>query len=148
MSEGRGTTRPFELIGAPYIDAAVYSRELESIGLQGVKFRASNFLPTFQKHTGETCGGVQIHVTDRGAFDPYITGVATVKACYELYKEHFKWKNPPYEYVFDKNPFDVIAGTDQLRAAIERGDSLETIRHSCEAGLTEFGKQRKSYLLY
>jgi uncharacterized protein YbbC (DUF1343 family) len=148
MSEGRGTTRPFELVGAPYIDASAYSRELERVGLSGVKFRASNFLPTFQKHSGVTCGGVQIHVTDRVAFEPFISGVAIVKVCYEMYREHFKWKNPPYEYVFDKNPFDVIAGTDQLRLAIERGDSLETIQRSSEAGLVEFEKQREAFLLY
>jgi uncharacterized protein YbbC (DUF1343 family) len=148
MSEGRGTTRPFELIGAPYVDAAEYTRTLESIGLPGVKFRASNFLPTFQKHAGETCGGVQIHVTDRESFEPFITGVATVKACFEMYGEHFRWKNPPYEYVFDKNPFDVIAGTDRLRESIERGDSLETIQGSWAGELEEFRAARERFLLY
>jgi uncharacterized protein YbbC (DUF1343 family) len=148
MSEGRGTTRPFELVGAPYIDAAEYTRTLERIGLPGVKFRASNFLPTFQKHAGETCGGVQIHVTDRQSFEPFITGVATVKACFETYGEHFKWKNPPYEYVFDKNPFDVIAGTDRLRESIERGDSLETIQGSWAGELEDFKAKRERFLLY
>ncbi len=148
ISEGRGTTRPFELVGAPYIEAAEYARTLERIGLPGVKFRASNFLPTFQKHAGETCGGVQIHVADRETFEPFNTGVAVVKACYEMYGEDFKWKNPPYEYVFDQNPFDVIAGTDRLRESIERGDSLETIQASWEGELAEFGKLRERFLLY
>ncbi len=148
MSEGRGTTRPFELVGAPYIDAAEYTRTLERIGLPGVKFRASNFLPTFQKHAGATCGGAQIHVGDRETFEPFITGVATVKACFEMYGEHFKWKNPPYEYVFDKNPFDVIAGTDRLRQSLERGDSLETIQSEWEGGLEEFRAARERFLLY
>lgn len=148
MSEGRGTTRPFELVGAPYVEAAQYARALEAFGLPGVKFRASNFLPTFQKHAGETCGGVQIHVEDREAFEPFITGVATVKACFEMYEEDFKWKNPPYEYVFDQNPFDVISGTDRLRACIERGDSLETIQGLWESELREFGELRERFLLY
>ena len=148
MSEGRGTTRPFEVIGAPYVDASEYARELEKIGLPGVKFRATNFLPTFQKHAGETCGGVQIHVTDRTEFEPFITGVASIKMCYELYEENFRWKNPPYEYVFDKNPFDVIAGTDRLRLGIESGDTLEMIERTWESELIEFRKRREAFLLY
>ena len=148
VSEGRGTTRPFELIGAPYIEAAELERHLQAIGLPGVRFRASNFLPTFQKHAGAVCGGVQIHVTDRQSFKPVITGVAVVKACFDLYGESFRWKEPPYEYVFDKNPFDVISGTDALRQSIERGDSLETIRDSWAEGLSEFKSLRSGYLLY
>jgi uncharacterized protein YbbC (DUF1343 family) len=148
MSEGRGTTKPFEIVGAPYIQASEYSRALERIGLPGVRFRASNFLPTFQKHAGDACGGVQIHVTERKGFEPFITGVATIKVCFELYGEEFKWKNPPYEYVFDKNPFDVIAGTDQLRKSLERGDSLETIQRFWEPLVEEFKDKREPFLLY
>lgn len=148
VSEGRGTTRPFELVGAPYIDAADFERHLQGIGLPGVRFRASNFLPTFQKHSGVVCGGVQIHVTDRQTFKPVLTGVAVVKACRDLYGESFRWKEPPYEYVFDKNPFDVISGTDALRVAIERGDSLEVISDSWAEGLSEFVSLRSEYLLY
>jgi uncharacterized protein YbbC (DUF1343 family) len=148
VSEGRGTTRPFEFVGAPYVNAAEFERHLQGIGLPGVKFRASNFLPTFQKHAGSVCGGVQIHVTDRQSFKPVLTGVAVVKACFDLYGESFRWKEPPYEYVFDKNPFDVISGTDALRKAIERGDSLESIRGSWDAGLSEFMNLRPEYLLY
>jgi uncharacterized protein YbbC (DUF1343 family) len=148
LSEGRGTTRPFELIGAPYIFAEDYAKELNRIGFAGVYFRACGFQPTFQKHAGVTCGGVQIHVTNRREFEPTIAGVATVKVAYDLYTEHFRWKEPPYEYVYDKNPFDVIAGTDKLRKAIERGDSLETIAESWTAGLEEFVRERERYLLY
>jgi uncharacterized protein YbbC (DUF1343 family) len=148
VSEGRGTTRPFEFVGAPYIDAADFERHLQGIGLSGVRFRASNFLPTFQKHGGSVCGGVQIHVTDRQSFKPVVTGVAVVKSCFEMYGESFRWKEPPYEYVFDKNPFDVISGTDALRASIERGDSLDSIRDSWAVGLSEFMNARSGYLLY
>ncbi len=109
MSEGRGTTRPFELIGAPYIYAEEYAARLRSEGFEGVYFRPCGFQPTFQKHAGVTCGGVQIHVTDRRKFEPVIVGVAAVKMAYDMYPKFFRWKEPPYEYVYDKNPFDVIA---------------------------------------
>lgn len=148
LSEGRGTTKPFELIGAPYIFAEEYAKKLNSIGFTGVYFRACGFQPTFQKHAGITCGGVQIHVTDRQVFEPAIAGVATVKVAHDLYREHFRWKEPPYEYVYDKNPFDVIAGTDKLRKAIERGDSLETIQESWREGLQQFSQERERFLLY
>jgi uncharacterized protein YbbC (DUF1343 family) len=148
ISEGRGTTRPFELIGAPYIVAEEYAKKLNSLDFPGVYFRACGFQPTFQKHGGVTCGGVQIHVTDRSVFEPVIAGVATVKVAYDLYTEQFRWKTPPYEYVYDKNPFDVIAGTDKLRKAIERGDSVETIKESWSEGLAKFVRDREPYLLY
>ena len=148
MSEGRGTTRPFELIGAPYIVAEEYTRELTKLGFAGVHFRSCGFQPTFQKHAGVTCGGVQIHVTNRMEFEPVITGVATVKVAYDLYTEHFRWKEPPYEYVYDKNPFDVISGTDKLRQAIERGDSIESIEESWKSDLEKFKRVREQYLRY
>lgn len=148
LSEGRGTTRPFELIGAPYIDGDEYARHLAGLELPGIHFRACGFQPTFQKHAGRTCGGVQLHVLDRREFEPVTVGVATVKMAYDLYTEHFRWKEPPYEYVHDQNPFDVIAGTGQLRAAIERQDSLESIVDSWQGGLEEFKRAREAYLLY
>jgi uncharacterized protein YbbC (DUF1343 family) len=148
MSEGRGTTRPFELVGAPYIEAEVYAGRLNAIGFPGVYFRACGFQPTFQKHWKQTCGGVQIHVTERSAFEPVIAGVATVKLAHDLYTEHFKWKEPPYEYVHDKNPFDVIAGTNKLRAAIEQNQSLDSINESWQEALTLFKQQREPFLLY
>jgi uncharacterized protein YbbC (DUF1343 family) len=148
MSEGRGTTRPFELIGAPYIEASRYARALSAYDLPGVFFRPCNFQPTFQKHAGRTCGGVQIHVTDRAQFEPVATGVAAVKGAYELYPEHFLWKAPPYEYVYDKNPFDVIAGTGQLRTQIERGETLVEIVASWHEPLQEFAAVRARYLRY
>ena len=148
VSEGRGTTRPFELVGAPYVMAGEFARKLESIGLPGVHFRPTNFLPTFQKHAGVTCGGVQIHVHDRLELRPVVTGLAVVKTCFDLYGENFRWKEPPYEYVFDKNPFDVISGTDRVRISIERGDSLEDLERSWRAELPEFENVREKYLLY
>jgi len=148
VSEGRGTTRPFELVGAPYVDPFELARRLEGFGLPGVKFRPNGFMPAFQKHAGAACGGVQIHVLEREQFRPVLTGVAVVKTCFDLYGEEFRWKEPPYEYVYDKNPFDVISGTGALREAIERGDALEAIGDSWREGLLTFEAVRADYLLY
>ena len=148
MSEGRGTTRPFELVGAPYINAEEFADALSSYKLPGVYFRSCVFVPTFQKHGGHACGGVQIHVIDRQAFEPVITGVAIVKTAFDMYGESFRWKDPPYEYEYDRNPFDLIAGTSALREAIERGDSLKKIEDSWHEPLGEFKAKREKYLLY
>jgi len=148
MSEGRGTTRPFEIIGAPYIRPAQFADKLNSLDLLGVYFRACVFVPTFQKHHGTACGGVQIHVTDRDAFQPVMTGIAIVKSAFDLYRDKFHWKEPPYEYVYDRNPFDVISGTSRLRELIEGGASLSEIKSSWEPELSEFMAERKRFLLY
>jgi uncharacterized protein YbbC (DUF1343 family) len=148
MSEGRGTTRPFELVGAPYIEPEPYGQRLNALGLPGVYFRPTVFQPTFQKHAGRSCGGVQIHVLDRERFLPVKTGVAVVQIAYEMYTREFRWKEPPYEYVFDKNPFDVISGTGALRAGIEGGRDAETIARSWQAGLEAFRPLREASLLY
>jgi uncharacterized protein YbbC (DUF1343 family) len=148
MSEGRGTTRPFELVGAPYINAEDYAAALTSLDLPGVYFRSCVFVPTFQKHGGQACGGVQIHVLDRQTFEPVITGIAIVKTAFDMYGKHFRWKDPPYEYEYDRNPFDLIAGTAALREAIERGDSLGQIENSWHDPLKEFKAMREKFLLY
>jgi len=148
MSEGRGTTRPFELVGAPYIDADNYAAALNDLNLPGVYFRASVFLPTFQKHAGKACGGVQIHVLNRDTFKPAITGIAIVKTAFDMYGDDFRWKDPPYEYEYDRNPFDLIAGSDQVRKAIESSVSLQDIEQSWEPGLAEFDQLRRQFLLY
>jgi uncharacterized protein YbbC (DUF1343 family) len=148
MSEGRGTTRPFELIGAPYIDPDEYADHLNALQFEGVRFRACAFQPTFQKHARVTCGGVQIHVTDRNVFEPVSVGVAMVKAAYDLYPNDFGWKEPPYEYVYDKNPFDVISGTDKIRKAFEQGIGLHELLSSWQQPLQEFHEIRREHLLY
>ena len=148
VSEGRGTTRPFELIGAPYIDPDDYAAALNDLSLAGVFFRACVFQPTFQKHAAVSCGGVQIHVLDREVFEPVLAGVAMVKLAYDMYKESFRWKEPPYEYVYDKNPFDVIAGSDKTRKAFEQGLTLGEIEASWQAGLADFRRLRENYLMY
>lgn len=148
VSEGRGTTRPFEIVGAPYIDSREYSEALEKLELPGVIFRPIEFLPTFQKHAGNHCGGVFLHVDDRQAFEPVLTGLAMVKTAFDLYAEEFAWKNPPYEYVYDRNPFDVIAGTTKIREMFERNASWEDLKEFCREGVEDFLRIREKYLLY
>jgi beta-N-acetylhexosaminidase len=148
VSEGRGTTRPFEIVGAPYIDADEYAAALTSLGLDGVVFRPINFMPTFQKHANQSCGGVFLHVIDRETFEPVITGLAMIKIARDLYKNDFQWKTSPYEYVFDRNPFDVIAGTDKIREMFENNVEVNDIKLSWQTDVTEFNRIREKYLLY
>ena len=148
ISEGRGTTRPFEIVGAPYINSEDLRDVLASLELGGVMFRSINFLPTFQKHHGVSCGGVFLHVTDRDVFEPVITGIAVVKTIYDLYKSEFKWKDTAYEYVFDKNPFDVISGTDKTRIQIESGLNVNEIKNSWNVDEKSFSDEREEFLLY
>lgn len=148
ISEGRGTTRPFETIGASYINALEYADALTSLELSGVIFRPINFLPTFQKFANENCSGVFLHITDRKAFEPVITGLAIIKTIFDLYSNDFKWKNPPYEYVYDRNPFDVIAGTTKIREFFEQGKAIKEIKDFWQTDVEQFYKTREKYLLY
>ena len=148
VSEGRGTTRPFELIGAPYIDPDAYADRLNALKLDGVFFRSCVFQPTFQKHGGVSCGGVQIHVLDRNSFEPWLAGIAMTKLIHDMYPAEFRWKRPPYEYVYDKNPFDVISGTAKIREAFEQGTALDVIAEATKQPLEEFKKLREQFLLY
>lgn len=148
LSEGRGTTLPFFLNGAPYIDAYAWASELRKFDFPGVAFREAYFRPTFAEFAGETCGGVQIHVTDREAFTPVIVGIAMVKTAYEMYPDKFQWRQNDYEYEFGKNPMDVVCGTDRIRKAIEAGDTLEAIASSAFNGIANFLKDRQPFLIY
>ena len=148
VSEGRGTTRPFEIIGAPYIEPRVLIEELGKDKLSGVVFRPLHFEPAFHKFAGQLCGGLHIHVTDRDAFKPVIAGVAIISAIRRLYPGDFAWKQPPYEYVYDRLPFDVINGSSRLREQIEAAAPVADIEESWREGLNDFANQRSMYLLY
>jgi uncharacterized protein YbbC (DUF1343 family) len=148
ISEGRGTTRPFEVFGNPFVDPYELVKALKKEHLPGVTFRPLYFIPTFQKYHGEICGGAQIHVTDRNAFLPVLTGVAIIRTIYHHYPETFKWKDPPYEYEEKELPIDILSGTDNLRFQIERGCSLEAISQSWKEKIEYFLTRRKPYLLY
>ena len=110
ISEGRGTTRPFETFGAPFIDAEVLCRELNNLELPGVYFRETYFQPTFHKFAGQLCAGGQLHVSDRDAFRPFMTGVEIIKRLRKIYGEQFKWKQPPYEYEWKRLPIEILIG--------------------------------------
>ena len=110
VSEGRGTTRPFELFGAPFINAEAVARELNQVGLPGVHFRENWFQPTFQKFAGEICGGAQLHVTDRNRFTPFQTGIEIIRTIRRMYHDSFLWKEPPYEYEYKRLPIEVLLG--------------------------------------
>jgi len=148
LSEGRGTTLPFFLNGAPFIDPYAWAAELRKFDFPGVAFREAYFRPTFAEFTGETCAGVQLHITDRESFTPVIVGIAMVKTAYEMYPDKFQWRQNAYEYVFDKNPFDVVCGTDKIRKAIEERVSLRGIEDSWTEELAEFNQVRSGFLLY
>jgi uncharacterized protein YbbC (DUF1343 family) len=147
LSEGRGTTRPFELVGAPWIDAERLAAEMNGAGLGGVYFRPAGFEPTFQKHAKQPCGGCQIHVTDRGAFQPVITGVALIDMFRRLDHGRFAWRQPPYEYEHDKMPIDILAGSDVLRRQIESGMPIREIAESWQDDETAFRRLRAPYLM-
>lgn len=149
LSEGRGTTRPFEIFGAPFIEPEILLKQLKEFKLPGVVFRPVYFQPTFQKHAGRLCGGAQIHVINRERFKPFKTGVAVIKAVRALYPEHFLWRKPPYEYETEKMPIDILAGTDKLRKDIENGESLKQMEEWWKEQSHQFQRGvRRKYLIY
>lgn len=148
VSEGRGTTRPFELVGAPWVIAERFADEMNRRELPGVFFRPVLFEPTFQKHARVGCGGCQIHVLDRLAFRPVESAVALLEAFRNEGRGQFKWREPPYEYEFTRNPFDVLAGSPALREQIEAGVPVADIARSWESPVADFAKLRSKFLLY
>jgi uncharacterized protein YbbC (DUF1343 family) len=148
VSEGRGTTRPFELVGAPYIDARSLAGRLNDMRLPGVFFRPVYFEPTFHKFAQMMCGGVQAHVLDRDAFEPFLTGIAVIAAVRELYPENFRWRQPPYEYERQKMPIEILCGGIRIPRQIEAGVPVEEIRQGWQEDVVRFLAMRKPYLLY
>jgi uncharacterized protein YbbC (DUF1343 family) len=148
LSEGRGTSRPFELVGAPWIDAERFAAAMNALDVPGAYFRPAVFEPTFQKHAQRTCGGCQIHVTDRTTFRPVITGVALIQTFRRFDPSSFAWRPPPYEYEHDKLPIDILAGSDLLRTQIESDVSLVEIAESWRPDERGFRELREQFLLY
>jgi len=149
LSEGRGTTKPFEFFGAPYIDSLPLKRGLEQRNLPGVTFREISFIPQFDKWKGQTCQGLQLHVTDPFTFKPYYTSLAIIQEVIKRWPEEFAWRPPPYEYVFDKLPFDLITGDEDIRKGLEEGRDLDAIEATWRKELEEdFMATRQRYLLY
>ena len=148
LSEGRGTTRPFELWGAPWLDAERLAADLAAMRLPGVAFRPAAFVPTFDKHRGERCHGVQLHVTDRDAFRPVRTGIACVMAARGQDAHRFAWRTEPYEFVEGVLAFDLLCGSSREREAIEKGASLAEIVKAWAPEERAFLKRRSHCLLY
>ena len=148
LSEGRGTTRPFELVGAGFVDGFALAETLAGYELPGVVCRPVSFLPTFQKWAKQICGGVQLHVSDPAAFRPYLTGVAFVAAVYALYPDEFKWRVRAYEFVDDKPAFDLLTGGDVIRGLIEACAPLGDIAATWAAPEKAFRDERAPYLMY
>ena len=148
LSEGRGTTRPFELIGAPWIDGERLAESMNARGLPGAHFRAAFFEPTFQKHARQTCGGCQIHVLDRRTFRPVRTTVELLDDFRRQDPQKFAWRNPPYEYEHDKEPIDILWGSPRLRETIDAGADIGAFVESWRADEHAFLELRRKYLLY
>jgi len=148
LSEGRGTTRPFELIGAPWIDGERLAHAMNGRGLAGVHFRPAFFEPTFQKHARQSCGGCQIHVTDRKAFAPLRTAVELIEEFHAANPDRFAWREPPYEYEHDKEPIDILYGSDLLRRTLDESGDIQALIASWRPEEDAFRREREPYLLY
>ncbi len=152
LSEGRGTTRPFEIVGAPFLDGHAWAEALEEQtgrgrALAGARFRPLSFRPTFHKFAGRSCGGVQVHVMEAGSFRPYLTGIALLAAARRLAPADFRWRTEPYEFVSDRLAIDLLSGGDWIRGAIERNAALEEIAESMAPFERDFAEHRRPALL-
>lgn len=148
LSEGRGTTRPFEIFGAPFVDGEALAVALRESRLPGVGFRPLAFRPTFHKFAGQSCRGIQIHVTDRRAFRPYLTGVAILHACRRLLGDAFRWRTEPYEFVAGVPAIDLLTGASAVREGVDAGRPLEEIAESWRVSERAFADRRAPHLLY
>ena len=152
VSEGRGTTRPFELFGAPYIEAERLKAEMDRLAqrwqLEGIAFRASSITPTFQKHAGQLCGGLQFHVTDRQRFAPLATAVALLRALNSLYPQDFAWRSEAYEFVSDRLAIDLLSGDRSIRDWVESGAELADLQQGWRQSEQQFAQQMAGQLLY
>ena len=147
-SEGRGTTRPFEIVGAPWVAAERMASAMNALDLPGVIFRPVVFEPTFQKHARTTCGGCQTHVIDRSRFEPVLTGVALIEHLRAADPSRFAWRRPPYEYEAEKEPIDILAGSPTLRLALDSGAHARDIAAGWPAAHDAFRRLRERFLIY
>jgi len=148
LSEGRGTTRPFELFGAPYLDPQKLLAALAPGSLAGCILRETGFEPTFGKWQGQPCRGFQIHVTDRDRFSPYRLSLDIIRAAIVNHPNDFFWKQPPYEYEYEKLPMDMILGSKHLRESIEAGVPIDELEAGWQNELRNFDTEREPFLIY
>lgn len=142
LSEGRGTTRPFELIGAPWINAQHLADELNQLSLAGARFRPVYFIPTFAKYEDQNCGGVQVHVIDRNEFAPIKVALSMIDTLRRIYPQEFQWRGGERPF------FDLLMGTDKVRKQLSNGESVDNIVNSWEDELARFSENTRDYLLY
>ena len=147
LSEGRGTTRPFEIVGAAFLDGYAWAEAAARARLPGVRFRPLSFRPMFHKFGGRSCGGVQLHVTDPATFRPYRTGIALIAAARRLAPEGFRWRSEPYEFVADPPAIDLLTGSDEVRHAVEREAPIDEVFAPFAPFEREFAERRRPALL-
>jgi uncharacterized protein YbbC (DUF1343 family) len=148
LSEGRGTTRPFHLIGAPWIDAELLTGRLRGLDLGGIGIRAARFRPEFGKHGGEVCAGVELHLTDRESCEPVAFGLHLLKAIRDLHPRDFTWRPDPYEFVGDVPALDILTGSAAAREVIEDGGDLHPLLESWRRSVSDFEDRLEGILLY
>jgi uncharacterized protein YbbC (DUF1343 family) len=148
LSEGRGTTRPFELCGAPFLEPRRLLDELRHTPLPGVVLREVAFEPTFHKWAGEVCRGFQLHVTDRPAFKPYYTTLTLLGAIRRLYPDKFAWRQPPYEYETERLPIDLLTGDAAIRAGLDAGRSVADLEAAWQPELDDYLTASQEFWLY
>jgi uncharacterized protein YbbC (DUF1343 family) len=148
LSEGRGTTRPFEYFGAPFLEPARIIALLEKSPLPGVILREVTFEPTFHKWAGQVCRGFQLHVTDRRSFKPYYTTLALLGAILELYPDRFAWREPPYEYEHERRPIDLLTGDAAIPEGIDAGRPISELEAAWQGDLARFLQVRREFLIY
>ena len=146
LSEGRGTTKPFEYVGAPWIDAERLADQLNDLSLPGVRFRPVYFVPTFSKHQGQPCQGVQVYVQDRGQFRPIETGLHILRQIKSMYPEQFHWREPWSSG--GHYPVDLLSGGSRVREHLEAGKPVPDLVKEWQKGLQDFRELREDFLLY
>ncbi len=148
VSEGRGTCRPFEIFGSPYLDIDKLKKELANFSLTGCLLQEFLFKPTFNKWAGKVCYGFFIHVLNPLTYEPYFTTLCILQSVIKTHPEHFSWKSPPYEYEYDRSPIDLILGRKNVRLALEKNHSLFLLREEWKEELKDYMKLKQEYHIY
>ncbi len=148
LSEGRGTTLPFQLVGAPYLDPDAVRENIDPRALRGLVLRPVEFEPTFDKWIGRLCRGFQLHVTDPRLFRPYRFGLAFLQAVMKTHRDSFRWLPPPYEYEKRHLPIDILIGDLEIRVRLENGEPVESLEQRWRKDLDTYEAGRRGILLY
>jgi len=148
LSEGRGTTRPFEIFGAPWLDAEKLAEALRKERLPGVRFRSCSFTPTWDKHARQRCHGVQIHIEYARGIDAVRLGVAAIVHARAQELAKFRWRTEQYEFVEDKPAIDLLTGSDAFRKSVEQGATVAQLCAAWEKERADFVARREKVLLY